>query len=362
MIKSTFMASLGRYLLIGIILPFLIQYVIYYRFTPNYNVKVFSAESFKKEYNVGVFRYRLIGKHMQLWVYDRLSSIRKIRDMKENPAYANRLNYLDPEVNETFYFTYFVTAVIFSVLTALCLLLIFDLRPLFQLTNSRKILATSFIILFIGFTQFAITPYDTLSYFLLTLGILTCLKYLHSGSIFFLMALCLVIMVATLNRESSLMILSFMAAIYWGNNPLFDFQWIKKMILPAICFLLPYVALRMYLSGNNQFSDGLFLYSNLDVTKLSSMTGVFFALIILYMIFNMASSEENKRLIRRFMLMASPYMLIIFLVGIIIEYRLWVPVIIPAAILSMIDIPALMRQLQITATAKRMAVNEITVG
>ncbi len=344
--KPSLMTTLSRYLLFGLVLPFLIQYLIFYRFTPNYNVKVFSAESFTKEYSHGVFRYRLVGKHLQLWVYNQLSSVKKIREMKENPSYANRLNYLDPDVNETFYFSYFVTAVFFSVLTALCLLLIFDLRPLFQMTNPQKILYTSFLMLFIGITHFVITPYDTLSYFLLTFGMLVFLKFIQSGKFFFYPLLCGVIIFATLNRESSLVILSFMATVYWGKNNLFDFRWIKKMIVPAACFIITYAALRMYLPGDHAFSDGIFLWANLDVTKISSLTGVFFVLIILYIIFNLTTVPENKKLVSRFMLMATPYILIILLVGIIIEYRLWVPVIIPAVLLSIINAPALSQALE----------------
>ena len=293
--KPSLMTTLSRYLLFGLVLPFLIQYLIFYRFTPNYNVKVFSAESFTKEYSHGVFRYRLVGKHLQLWVYNQLSSVKKIREMKENPSYANRLNYLDPDVNETFYFSYFVTAVFFSVLTALCLLLIFDLRPLFQMTNPQKILYTSFLMLFIGITHFVITPYDTLSYFLLTFGMLVFLKFIQSGKFFFYPLLCGVIIFATLNRESSLVILSFMATVYWGKNNLFDFRWIKKMIVPAACFIITYAALRMYLPGDHAFSDGIFLWANLDVTKISSLTGVFFVLIILYIIFNLIALSSIQQ-------------------------------------------------------------------
>ncbi len=101
-----------------------------------------------------------------------------IRNMKENPLYEKRLDYLDPDANQTFYFTYFLTALLFSILTSVFLLLIFDSGPFFKLSEPQKIFTPAFLILFIGLTNFVITPYDNLSYFLLTLAIFSFLKYL----------------------------------------------------------------------------------------------------------------------------------------------------------------------------------------
>jgi len=329
--------TLCRYVFIGIIFPFLVQYVIYYRFTPNYNVNSFSAAHFTEGSNKGVYRYRLLGKELHLWLYKQLSAVPGIRNMKENPLYEKRLDYLDPDADQTFYFTYFVMALLFSILTSVLLLLIFDSGPFFKMSETQKIFIPAFLILFIGLTNFVITPYDNLSYFFLTLAIFSFLKYLQTAKWIHYVVSCIVILLATLNRESSLLILSFMAGIYISVYKIQDLRWIRKMIVPVFCFIIPYLALRYFLGGNPEVSEGSKLLANLSIFKISKLSGVLFLPVFFYMLWHMSGSRENRRLIINFLIMASPYIIIIPVIGILIEYRLWVPVLIPVIVLSRLD-------------------------
>jgi hypothetical protein len=329
--------TLCRYMFIGIIFPFLVQYVIYYRFTPNYNVNAFSEAHFTEGSNKGVFRYRLLGREMHLWLFKKLSMIPGMRNMKENPLYEKRLDYLDADADYTFYFTYFLIALLFSILTSVFLLLIFDSGPFFKMSEPQKIFIPSFLILFIGLTNFVITPYDNLSYFFLTLAIFSFLKYLYSSKWIHYSLVCMVILLATLNRESSLLILSFMAGIYISVYKIQDLRWIRKMIVPVFCFIIPYVALRYFLGGDPEVSAGSFLLDNLSIFKISKLSGFLFVPVFFYMLWHMTNSRENRRLIINFLMMASPYIVIIPVIGILIEYRLWVPVLIPVIVLSRLD-------------------------
>jgi len=268
--------SLCRYMFIGIVFPFLVQYVIYYRFTPNYNVNAFSEAHFTEGSSKGVYRYRLLGRELHLWVYKKLSAVPAIRNMKENPLYEKRLDYLDPDADQTFYFTYFIMALLFSILTSVFLLLIFDSGPFFNMSEPQKIFIPAFLILFIGLTNFVITPYDNLSYFFLTLAIFGFLKYLQSAKWTHYILVCAVILLATLNRESSLLILSFMAGIYISAYKIQDFRWIRKMVVPVFCFIIPYVALRSFLGGDPEVSEGSKLLANLSIFKISKLSGFLF--------------------------------------------------------------------------------------
>src|SRR6185503_4063025 len=88
-----------RYLVIGIILPFFIQYVFYYRFTGNYMINVFSEKGFTTFYGNNVFRYRVVGRSLHLWLYHKLQGNEKIKSLKENATYDKRLTALDDEAD-----------------------------------------------------------------------------------------------------------------------------------------------------------------------------------------------------------------------------------------------------------------------
>ncbi len=326
-----------RYLLIGIIFPFLVQYVIYYRFTPNYNINAFSEAHFTEGSSKGVYRYRVLGTDLHLWLYKKLSSGSAIGKMKGDPLYEKRLDYLDKDADQTFYFTYFLMALFFSVLTSVTLLLIFDSGPFFHLSEQEKIFIPSSLMLFIGLTNFVVTPYDNLSYFLLTLAIYLFLKYLQTTRWIYFFGVSALIILATVNRESSLLILSFMAGIYISVYKIRDLRWVKQMIFPVICFIVPYLALRVFLGGNTDISEGSKLAANLSIFKISKLSGLLFVPVFFYMIWNLTDLKENRRLIINFLIMASPYIIIIPIVGILIEYRLWLPVLIPVIVLSRIN-------------------------
>ena len=111
-----------RYLVIGILLPLFVQYVFYFRFTGNYMTNVFSEKSFTSFYEKNVFKYRVLGKELHLWLYHQLKGNENIKNLKENKAYEKRLNPLDKQPDKYFYLTYFLIAAIFTILTS-CMLL-----------------------------------------------------------------------------------------------------------------------------------------------------------------------------------------------------------------------------------------------
>ena len=331
-----------RYLVIGIILPFFIQYVFYFRFTGNYMINVFSEKNFTAFYGSNVFRYRVVGRNLHLWLYHKLESNEKIKKLKENDTYDKRLTALDADADNTFYLTYFIVAAIFTILTALALLYLFDTAQLYELTEPRKIFITSALVLLIGFTQFVITPYDTIGYFLLVVTGLFFIKFLHTRHWAYMVLLNAAIIVATLNRESALVSLSFMAAVYFSYYG-FNLRWIRFMIIPVACYLLTWVGLRLYFSnaGPGVVTEGLKFWRNLNIFKASNMMGFLFAIITFYFVLNISDKPANRKLIWNFILMASPYILMIPVIGIMIEVRLWMPIILGSVLLSQVNFAAI---------------------
>lgn len=340
--KRVTRAVILRYLVIGIILPFLIQYVFYFRFTGNYMINVFSEKGFSTFYGSNVFRYRVVGRSLHLWLYHKLEANPKIKSMKENASYDKRLTALDEEADNTFYLTYFITATVFTIFTALALLYLFDTAQLYEMTDSRKIFITSALLLLIGFTQFVITPYDNIGYFLLVSTGLLFVKFLQTRHWTWLVLLNVAIILSTLNRESALVSLSFMAAVYFSHYG-FNLRWVRFMIVPVACYLLTWIGLRLYFNdgGPGMATEGLKFWRNLDIRQASNLMGFLFAIVTFYFVLNIADKPMNRKLVWNFLLMASPYILMIPVIGIMIELRLWMPIIVGAVLLSQLNFAAI---------------------
>jgi hypothetical protein len=217
-------------------------------------------------------------------------------------------------------------------------------KSLFPASDKEKDLLVCFFVLLIGFTQFVITPYDIPGYFFQALGMFFFLRYFTGKNVAWLGALLVTIAVATFNRETSLLILSFIAAIYFSLYR-FQLKWVKWMILPALCFLIPYLYLKLAQSGGADFTDKNQLMVNLDPRNSYALRGLAFSAFVLYFILVLLNRYKTS-LVLIFLVFALPYLAIIHAVGVMIEYRLWLPVIETAIVLSLIPGDGLKKEVQ----------------
>ena len=215
------MHNLMRYFFIALLFPLLVHYVFYYQLTTNYTRDAFSEAGFRKIYDTKVYKSRQLGKQLHLWLYSKLAGVEKLNSLKESkddlnhPLNTKRLSIMDPESDPVFYLTYFLIAVFFTALTALLLMYLLDDPVLFRISEAYRDLAVLFFVALIGFTQFVVTPYDTVGYFFQAAGMLLYLKFYRTQKPIYWVLLLLTIVIATFNRETSLLILSFMAAVYF---------------------------------------------------------------------------------------------------------------------------------------------------
>ncbi|MDP4129448.1 MAG: hypothetical protein Q8918_10650 [Bacteroidota bacterium] len=334
------LTSITRYVFIGVLFPLLIQFIMYYRFTPNYQPGVFSEAGFRSFYGSSVFKYRIAGTRLQLWLYRRLKSDKTRIPVKENKIYEKRLLALDEQADDLFYLTYYLINAFFSVLLALCLLFLFDRQHLFTLTEPDKSFAVVLVLLMVAVSQFVVTPYDTASYFFEVFSFTVFLKYFRTNNHLYLLATCLLIMSASFFRESSALILSLMAAVYFlvhGLTP----QWVRKMIMPCLSFIIVYAGLRIFAPRSAvQISESSKLVENFTLRP-SALMGILMAMIIFYLMLNAASSKDNRRLVRIFLLFTLPYGVMVIFAGLLVEFRLWVPLVIGTAMLYKLNLEPL---------------------
>lgn len=330
-----------RYGFIGIIFPLLVQFVFYFQFTSNYTQDLFSEQSFIKFYDSGVYRSRQMGKQLHLWVYHRLSDLDKMKKLKENPYNSRRLLHLDKNADPVFYLTYFFIASFFTILSALMLLYLFDQKDFFTADEKSKDLVTCFLVLLIGFTQFVVTPYDTPGYFFQALGMFMFLRFLRGRNVLFFIGLLITIVLATLNRETSLIILSFMAAVYYTIHKL-KMKWIGEMLLPALCFAGPYLYLKLSGNGSSSFTDQSQLSTNLNLLNTYALTGFLFAALATWFLYHF--NRNRPVIISSFLVFSLPYILIIFVAGITQEYRLWMPMLEGGLVLGLLNVNGIRSQ------------------
>lgn len=335
------LSTLTRYLLIGIVFPFLMQYVAYYRFTSNYLPNVFSEKSFTEFYENSVFRYRVLGRELQIWTYHQLKSRNFSRHVGEMEVYSKRLDVMDPNADKVFYFTYFILNTVFTILTALGLLYLFDKKNLYHMNERQKIFATSFITLVICITQFVVTPYDVVAYFLEVLSFIGFIWYMRTNKWYSMFAFCALISIATLARESSALILSLAAALYLTHYG-FQMWWIKKLVLPTLCFIATYAGLRlMYINQPIALAEKFTFFKNFDTSHPASYAGILMTILVFYMMIKSANSAMSRKLIVNYIIMTLPYVMVLPFIGLLIEFRLWVPLLVGSLMLANLNLKSL---------------------
>jgi hypothetical protein len=131
-----------------------------------------------------------------------------------------------------------------------------------------------------------------------------------------------------------------MAAVYFTQYG-FNLRWLRLMIAPVLCYLCTWMVLRIIFTNEDVLTEGIKLGTNLNIFKASNLMGFLFAGITFFMVLNLTEKAVNQKLVKNFLLMSLPYILMIPVIGIMIEVRLWMPVIIGAVLMSQFDFAAI---------------------
>ena len=204
----------------------------------------------------------------------------------------------------------------------------------FVATSSEKILLIAVSILTVGLSQFVIVPYDISSYFFLMLFFLFLLKYLNENSKGQLIILGMIVLISTLNRESSALSISLAATLLLAKFGLRK-QTVVSVAVLGISFLVAYVGMRL-MNGNFSTSDGNLLVQNFTQPK--NILGLLFGAVFFVFPFLVAKDRDSIRNIVVCHLLSIPYILMCFYSGILYEIRLYIPLFLTALLLSRIDV------------------------
>ncbi len=309
-------------IIFAVLLAFTVNSFVYFGFANIYSSKILNIESFQDQFHSGIYQYRILSGYFLIWIYDFLSSL--------NLDYSIfKLKFLNPDSEPHMYLSFYILNTFFIMLSGAVMVLITDLKS-FVATNSEKLLIIAVAIFCVALSQFVIVPYDISSYFFLLVFFYFLIQYLEKQSVSKLIFLSIIILVSTLNRESSALSLSLAATLLY-----FKFGLKKKTILPiavlGLVFISVYFGLRM-VNENFTTNDGNLLIENFTQPK--NLLGILFWLVFFIFTLMLAKDKKAAQNILIFHLLSFPYLILCFYTGILYEIRLYIPLFLTSLLLS----------------------------
>lgn len=299
-------------LIFAVILAFTVSVFVYFSFANVYSSVLFNPENFQKQYYNGIYRYRILSSAMLDSVYTLIQSL---------PVKNKVQTFLwDKSGDSVLYLSFAILNTFFTMLSAAVMVLITESKN-FVASGSEKILLVVASLFAIIITQFVIVPYDCSSYFFLLLFFAVLLKYMEKETWSTLAVLILIMVVSSLNRESSALSISLAATLLFSKYGLH-----KKSILPvfwlALSFMAVYFGVRIYF-GVFSTNDSNLLFRNFTLYR--NLFGILFWVVFFTLSIIIAKDKTAVRNIFIFHLFAIPYILMCFYAGILYEARLYVP-------------------------------------
>ncbi|AZA91364.1 Uncharacterised protein [Chryseobacterium nakagawai] len=307
------------------VLPFLLFAMSYYGFESSY-VRLKTMEKAPDFMFSSVYAYRVIPNYLSVHVTNGVTF------MVNN--YLPFLKNFLLKQGTLFYHSIFLINSFFFVLSSIVLHSLFKLSPtgvLLHLNIRRMIhlLAVFFIVI----VQYVPTNCDSIAIFFYLSGALLTLKYFQDRKNIDFILLCAVIFISTLTRETSCLNISFFAAVCIDFEKLKkkDYTFIKELIFLVVAFMIPYVGLRMIIHQDVSLVEGIYFLDNFSSPF--NISGLLFGALSLYFSY-LLCNNEGKILIRKYLFFAIPYLVMIAMVGLFWEVRLFIPLILTGFIFT----------------------------
>jgi hypothetical protein len=172
-----------------------------------------------------------------------------------------------------------------------------------------------------------------LSYFLELLAMYVFLKYFDRNYIVAITTICALVILSTLNRESSLLTASLIITLLVSREGLTDRAIVAGLSI-LLSFLITYISLHLFLS------PGLPQVPAFDAGNYRSYInylGLLFWLLFFYLSLAISNTKINRQLIIAYHLISLPYILVILISGILWEVRLYMPLLLGSLFLAKVD-------------------------
>lgn len=278
--------------------------------TTAYTRNVFHLQGFLTQYDSGIYRYRILGRHLLLAIYHLL-----LLHGHDTPLPLT----IDPKATRYFYASYVLlnSACLFVTNLVLLILLwsrqkgISDLRCAFYF----------FTWLVLMFSLYTVTPYDQLAYALMLVAFLavsarpTWIAYVIVGA---------AAVLGGLTRETEFLVSPALWTVAMFTRGQMSRRFAALGHFHLAMFAACYVVLRMTISGPSRVMQGLTFGGG----GRAALPGLLLMSLIAYMALALFSREYPSRkpgLV--FLALSFPYVLTVLLSGLLWELRLVVPIV-----------------------------------
>ncbi len=324
------MKKITEYIFLCLIVPISLNIIIYFGFTSQYTGNVFSKDTFLKQYNNGIYKYRFFSKILLLDTY---KAINTLHDETEPKKF---IKFLDEQGTNNFYASYFILNTFFSILLAIIIYYCIFNSHYFNFSGYyEKVISFLFINLIMYVSEYVIVPYDFSGYTFFIISSILTLAYIKQNNILLMAIICLILIISTLNRETSYISLTFFTTLIVTEKGIKNN--IFKLLIPILCFTGTYLGLRIYMGFENGILEKIINNFEINVLIINLFILVF-CIGLSYIAFRMTSNKMNKRKMMIFLLLNTPYILTCLLGGRWFELRLFIPLYLGLIFLSKLDI------------------------
>lgn len=308
------------------LLAFLLSTVVYFGFVNAYSSGIFNYKAFNEQFRSGIYQYRILSGYLLNFVYEILGRTGLNFDVF-------RLKFLQKDSEPQMYVAFYVLNTLFLMLTAVVYGFI-SKKKIFVASETEKLLIGSVLIFTICITQFVMVPYDCSSYFFLLLFFCVFVEFLKKEKPLYLILSALVIIISTLNRESSALSLALAGTLLLDKYGI-STKTIKPLSILVGCFAAVYLGLR-FMGGNFTTNDGSLVTQNFNDPK--NLLGILFWFCFFIFGLTISRNSSARRNILLFHLLSLPYIAMCFYSGILYEMRLYVPLLVTSAVLARYNI------------------------
>ncbi|MBK1895095.1 hypothetical protein [Chryseobacterium paridis] len=312
--------------LFTIILPLLLFSMSYYGFESSYT-RLKTAERPPDYLFSSVYAYRVIPNYLSVYLTDVMAYI-----------IDNYLSFFQKFLHKNgtaFYHGLFLMNSFFFVLSSIVFDKLLRINPVEILLNKNvRRLIHLVAIFFIVITQYAPTNCDMMALFCYLTGIFLTLKYLQTNTSSYFYILVALIFVSTFVRETACLNIAFFAALFLNIDELKrrNYKFIWKTIPLVIAFLVAYLGLRLMVVQKTTFVEGFYINRNFESPF--NLAGLLFGSIVLYFVYLLCVSVENRIIFKKYLFFSLPYLIMITMVGLYWEVRLFLPLILTGIVVA----------------------------
>lgn len=310
-----------------IVLPLLLFAMSYYGFESSYT-RLKTSEKTPSFLFTSVYAYRVIPNYLSVQMTDLMYTL-------INGPLIFFKEFLSKN-GTPFYHGLFLMNSIFFLWCSVLLDSLYRLSAVsfFQNISARRIVHL-LSVFFIVITQYAPTNCDTIALCCYLTGMLLTLKYFHTQKTVYFYLLIVLTAFSTFVRETACLNIAFFAAVLVNIKEIKsgNYNVVWKIIPLVLAFIIPYLILRMIVGKDTvTFVEGLYIDRNFSSPF--NLAGLIFTVIVLYFMYKLCTGSENRTVFEKYIFFSTPYLLMITMVGLYWEVRLFLPLFLTGAVVA----------------------------